>query len=230
MIKYKFLLLISLGLILFFTNNCTLIGVGLATYADDINNTEHYTINEELFSIPPGTDISIITVNDDTLVGIYHSTTNKYSQDYIKEYNDKYNEIKQQLNVPLINDTLVISNSIGKTYKYIFLGFDYDAICVKSTLTDKEDFIKINSDLKFKLPNGQYLDQHWIKNAIEFKTIPILSKMNLENKDDTYSIYYHQIRKINTKSSTYSGIIVLTGITIDLLIVKNSSYPFFGNK
>ena len=227
MLKYKILILISLCFILLFTNNCTLIGLGIGSVADSRKNNEYYTINKELFSITPGTKISLITTSGDTLVGNYQSTTNEYSQEYIDEYNDKYNSIRAQLIVPRINDTLVISNSIGKTYKYIFLSFDNNTIYVGSILSENKNFIKLNSDLKFGFGKEQFLDQYWIINAIKYKTIPIMSKMNIKNNKETHSIFYHQIQKIQTKSENIAAYIILAGVTIDLLILKNSDFPFF---
>jgi len=225
MLKNKILVILSLIALLLISTNCTLIGVGLGTYADATNNNEYHTIKNELFTISPGTDISIVSINGDTLEGTYHNTSNVYSLDYVAEYNNKFDEIRKELVAPKINDTLFISAPNEKNYKYIFLGFDYNSIYAKSILSNNESFIKMNPDYKFKLA-GEYLNMQWIKKAIEFKTIPIMSKMNLENNTETLSIFYHQIKIINTKSSSYSAIIILSGITADLLIIKNSDFPF----
>lgn len=225
MLKNKFLVLISLVILLLISNNCTFIGTGFYFIADSKRNNEHYTINQELFSITPGTEINLITTSGDTLAGNYQSNTNEYSSDYINEYNSTYNKIKEQLVVPKIKDTLFITNSIGNKFQYIFLGFDFKSVYVKSTLNDNKLFIKLNSDLKINLTEDQYLEQDWINNAIEFKSIPIMSKMNLENNKDTLSVFYHQIQKIQTKSPNNAAYIILAGVALDLLYLRSIDFP-----
>ena len=87
MIKNKIFILIHFCLLLFLTNNCTLIGFGIGTVIDKNKSGSHYTISEELFNISPGTEIKFITNTLDTLNGKYVNTTNEYSTDYIIEYN-----------------------------------------------------------------------------------------------------------------------------------------------
>ena len=127
--------------------------------------------------------------------------------------------------VPKINDTLLISNPNSKSYKYVFLGFDFDAIYARSVLSDKESFVKMLSSYSFKIDSKEYLNPDWIKNGIEYKTIPIMSRMNVESNSDTISIYYHDIQKINTKSSSYSAFIILAGVAADLLFLKSIDFP-----
>ena len=60
----------------------------------------------------------------------------------LAEYKNKYDEFKEQFDVPEINDTLFISNPLGDIYKYTFLGFDYKKIYVKSAQSGKELYYK----------------------------------------------------------------------------------------
>ena len=171
MIKYQICIMISLCLIIFFTNNCTLIGFGLGSIIDAKKSGEHYTIKEELFEISPEKEIQLITVTNDTLTGLYKSTTNEYSDDYIAEYNNKFDDLKEQFDIPEINDTLSISNPMGNIFNYIFLGFDYKKIYVKSVQSGKKLFITLNPDVKIKLNDGQYLNQYYVNNAFEYRLV-----------------------------------------------------------
>lgn len=228
MIKYKFLILISSSLILFFTNNCTLIGFGVGSMIDANKSDEHYTINEELFEISPETEIQLITVANDTIVGKYINTTNDYSNDYIIEYNSKYDELKEQFFLPKINDTLSISNPMGNIYKYIFLGFDYNKIYVKSAQNGKELFIILNSKVKIKLNDDQYINQNFINNGFEYRLIPIMSKIHLENKSVSDSVFYHNIHNIQTNSTNKTKYLMIVGAAIDLFLISRIDRIDFG--
>lgn len=218
-------LLVFLLILLLITSNCTLIGIGIGTIADAHNNNEYLKIDKELFSISQGTSIDIISIDGDTLEGIFENTSNLYTEDYINEYNRRYEEIRNKLVIPMISDTLIISTANGRSYQYLFLGFDYNSVYAKHIKTDKDYFITMNPEYKFKIANEEYLDIYWIKNSIEYKTIPILSKINIENDGEINSLFYHQIQKLNTKSSSVSAVAILAGITVDLLIFKNSDFP-----
>ena len=163
MFKKKIVYIVYFFLLLILSNSCTLIGFGVGTVIDDNKSDTHYTINEDLFDISPETEIILITNTNDTLIGVYKKTTNEYSDDYIVEYNNKYEKIKEQFFIPEINDTLSISNPIGNIYKYIFLGFDYNKIYVKSAQSGKELYINLNSNVKIKLNDGQYLNHDFLE-------------------------------------------------------------------
>jgi hypothetical protein len=216
--KCKFAILIFLSHIILFFNSCTIIGFGVGAIIDKNRSNYHSTINEELFSISPGTIIKLITITGDTLTGIYHSTTNEYSLDYITEYNKKYEMLREQLLIPKIYDTLLISNPLGDIFKYIFLGFDYKKIYVKSTLSNNKLLIKLNSNLNIKANNDTYLDHTLINNVFELKLIPMISKINIKKNKDINSIFYHNIHSIQTKSKNRKRWLVLIGATIDYII------------
>jgi hypothetical protein len=100
MYKYKFLILISLCLVLFSFNNCTLIGFTAGSIIDDIPKNNIHKTNEELLRLSPGTNIKLVTIFDDTLEGKYSNTTLDYSSKYIEEYNKKYELLISQFYIP----------------------------------------------------------------------------------------------------------------------------------
>lgn len=216
--KNNTFILISLCFVIFFINNCTLIGLGVGSLIDAKKSGEHYTINEELFEISPETEIQIITVTNDTLAGLYKNTTNAYSDDYIAEYNNKYDDLKEQFEVPNIGDTLLISNPLGGIYKYIFLGFDYKKIYVKSAQSGKEIFITFNPNVKIKLNDGQYLNQYSLNNAFGNRLVPIMSILHFENKSIPDSVFYHNIHNIQTNSKNTTVSLLLVGMAIDIYL------------
>ena len=170
--------LISLCSLSLLSGCFSLAGYGLGTVVDDKKSGEHYTINEKLYDITPETEIELITINQDTLSGLYINTTNEYSDEYITEYKNKYRDTKEQFIIPEIGDTLLISNPLGNIYKYIFLGFDYNKIYVKSVMSNKNLFIKLRSNPKIVLEDNHFMNLDYLNNGIEYKLIPIMSKMH----------------------------------------------------
>lgn len=210
----------SILLILFLFNNCTILGLGIGNIIDDEKSKFHVTIYEELNSITPGAKLNIISVLGDTIFGEYLNTINKYSSEYILEYNQKYDNLKEHLLIPKINDTLLIANPLGDLYKYIFLGFDYKSIYVKSILAEKNLFLKLDSIMKIKMDSEHYLDQYSINNAIELKLIPIMSRMNIESKNGINSIFFHQINQFQIKSATVKRYLLILGAAIDIYLIS----------
>jgi hypothetical protein len=221
MLKKKKYLMISLSCIILLTSKCTLIGFGVGSIIDDNKSDKHYTINEDLFEISPETEIKLITVTNDTIIGLYKKTTNQYSDDYIVEYNNKYKEIKKQFNIPEIYDILSISNPMGNIYKYTFLGFDYNKIYVRSPQSGKELFINLNSNVKIKSKDGQYLNQYYVNNGFEYRLIPIMSMIDIENKLGTHSVFFHNIYNIQTNSTNKTRYLTIIGLGIDLFLYFN---------
>jgi len=206
-----------------------MVGYGLGTVVDDNKSGEYFTINEELYDITPETEVQLITITNDTLSGFYIKTTNENSDEYVTEYKNKYKNLKEQFIVPEIGDTLLISNPLGDIYKYIFLGFDYNKIYVKSVLSNENLFINLNTNAKIIFKNNQFLNQDYIKNGFEYKLIPIMSKIHLKNKSDSLSVFYHNIQNIQTNSIKNAKYFMLTGIAIDIILYFSTErYPGFG--
>ena len=219
--KNSLCFIILLFSFLMFSGCFSVIGYGVGTAIDNSRSGEHFTIKEELFDISPETEIELVTISNDTISGFYRNSTNEYSNAYIGEYQSKYEEINSQMPVPNIGDTLFIANPIGEIYKYIFLGFDYKKIYVKSVLSNHERFMTLLPDQNIKLQNDQYLDFTFINDGIEFKLIPIMSKLNLQIKSGNISVFYHNIHRIQTTSKKTTGYLLLVGIAIDLYLYLN---------
>jgi hypothetical protein len=230
--NYKILFPVYFFMTLLFTSCCSIIGFGIGTAIDNKNSDEYFTINEVLFEITPETEVKLVTISNDTITGYYKSTNNSYSDDYIEEYNNRYDDLNTQISIPKLGDTLLIANPKGEIYKYIFLGFDFKKIFVKSALSNQKRFIKFIPEMKIKQMNGQYLNYTFINNGIEFKLIPIMSKMRLENKSGSQSVFYHNIHKILTESSNKAKYLTLIGLSIDLFLWYNleDSWGFGGGK
>ena len=210
----------SILLLLFLFNSCTILGLGIGSIIDDEKSEFQINIYENLNSITPSAELKIISVLGDTISGKYINAINEYSSEYILEYNQKYDNLKEYLLIPKINDTLLISNQLGNSYKYIFQGFDYKSIYVKSIFTGNELFLKLDSIMKIKMDSEHYLDQSSINNAIELKLIPIMSRMNIESKNGINSIFFHQINQFQIKSATVKRYLLILGAAIDIYLIS----------
>jgi len=216
-------------LLIFFSGCFSMVGYGLGTVVDDNKSGEYFTINEELYDITPETEVQLITITNDTLSGLYIKTTNENSDEYVTGYKNKYKNLKEQFIVPEIGDTLLISNPLGDIYKYIFLGFDYNKIYVKSVLSNKNLFINLRSNAKIVLEENHFMNLDYLNNGIEYKLIPIMSKIHLKNKSDSLSVFYHNIQNIQINSVKNAKYFMLTGIAIDIILYFSTErYPGFG--
>lgn len=211
--------MISLCIIIFLTNNCILIGYTVGSIIDDLPKNNIYKTNEELLRLTPGSDVKVVTFNNDTLEGEYLNTIYDYSSEYIIEFNKQFDSVNSQVYIPKIKDTLIIKNSIGDQYKYEFLGFNYKSICAKSILSGKKIFIDLNSVKSISCLHGTNLDIPNLNIAFENKLIPMISKMNLEINNEQKSIFIHQIKLIKTESIKFKDWLIPVGATIDILII-----------
>ena len=215
----KLVYIICFLLLLILSNSCTIIGIIVGSIIDDIPKNNVYKTNEDLLRLSTGTDIKLVTIDNDSLEGKYLYTFYDYSSEYVREYDEQFDSVNSQVYIPKIKDTLIIRNSIGDQYKYEFLGFNYKSIFAKSILSGKEIFVDLNSIIDVTCLNDSILDISKLNSAFENKLIPMISKLNLETNNEQKSIYFHEIKLIKTESIRFKDWLIPVGATIDILII-----------
>jgi hypothetical protein len=213
------LLLTTVCICVLLVEGCTVIGFTIGSNKD--NNTPETESLPYLnwFDVEEGTNIKVTLKDDESIEGKYLSASPMGFEESKKQYQDWYQEFKDSIVMPEIDDTVVFKLS-KNSYEGHFFGFDLNNVWVR--FIDKKalgtmlltDIIEIR-DRHNNIVNGENL-----KRNINARLIPVSMLISFREKNDTLFIPVMEIEemaKVNSRKAKWVG--ALIGLPIDAFAV-----------
>jgi hypothetical protein len=128
-------------------------------------------------TIKPGTPIVAILTSRARLKGKYSGLITVPAEEYAASYTECREQIKEQIVLPGLGETVTVITKTGKQHELEFLGFDYGTILIRiermgKTLTVKENIMLIKNIVD---SNGKVSEVEKINKLISEGKIPLLS-------------------------------------------------------
>jgi hypothetical protein len=209
---------LSFLLLNIYLNGCFIIGFGIGLSEDQPKIDSFNITTKEIIQLEPETPIILYLNNGDILKGKFVKLECISNEDYLKEYNKFLIENNIDLWFPSFNDTVGI-NSLNN-HGYIFNGFDFGCIKLKSILNDLERNTYFDQIIYISSRDGNKLQAKTVIEYMKSGTVPLRSNLVVKNELDIFTIPPHTIIKGEIEPSYSNRIIgLLIGATIDIVLL-----------
>ena len=206
----------------FLLNSCSLIGFGIGASVDKKKPKTNTIYKYQIDTLEIGSNVEIILQDGKIKYGKYSGIVNVYDQNFHREYDSLKNSLASQVNLPSVNDTLLISLSSEKNVSNlgIFKGFESGKLWYKYFYS--EDFSKVDLSLidNFTVNYEYQVDSLQVNNIILKQKFPNFIHLKINTQGSTNEniplINISKILVINKRNVKYIGLGV--GLAIDAII------------
>ena len=223
---------ISLFIILsMFTVNCTTFDL-LPTPKKKLRNRakqiENIILPSEWHTITPGTRIIILLKSGDQLRGKYLKLVRVPQEEYAASYSKCREQIKEEIVLPELGETVTVIATNDKHYVLEFLGFDHGSILTRFEMmgkirTAEEDLRLIKNIVD---SHGNIIGEEEVRKLISEGKISLLSSgIIINSKGDSTQIAWediYQIQKREKGKSFYIVPLILGGAVICVVLIKDA--------
>ena len=225
---------ISLFIILsLLTANCTIYDL-MPTPKKKLRNRakqkQNIILPSEWHTIRPGTPIIVTLQSGNQVEGKHVELVRVPTEEYAASYAECREQLKEEIVLPELGETVTVIATNGKHYKLEFLGFDYGSILTRFELmggqirTAKEDLRLIKNIVNSR---GNILGEEEVRRLISEDKISLLSSgIIIWSKGDRTQIAWEDINQIQNKeggiSFFYVVPLILIGGVICVVLVKDA--------
>jgi hypothetical protein len=117
--------LLSIAVILFLTDGCSLIGLGIGAAIDASKPDTVSVPGWRIVKIKPGTKINVLLNTGERMEGKYRGTEPIPPMEYAQRYSSFRENKRSELLLPALNSTITIQSKSGVQGEREILGFDY---------------------------------------------------------------------------------------------------------
>jgi len=220
---------ISLFIILsLLTANCTIYDL-MPTPKKKLRNRakqkQNIILPPEWHTIRPGTRIIVLLKSGAQLRGKYLELARVPTEEYTASYAKCREQIKEEIVLPELGETVTVIATNDKHYEFEFLGFDHGSILIRFELTGKirtakEDLRLIKNIVDSR---GNIIGEGEVRRLISEGKISLLSSgIIIKSKGDSTQVAWEDINQIQKREkgeSSYIVPLILAGGVICVVVV-----------
>lgn len=216
-----------------YMTGCTIIGLTLGNAADRSSITRFDASSSSVYQIKPNTELTIYLKSGQETSGQFVGYERFATSDYAIRYQNFKDSDADNRNFPSFTDSIGINRP--DKFDYIFLGFDYGCISIKSVKDSIIRNVNLNDIQYINTCREVMIHSEDIKKLMIEGTIPFLSKLTfiVENEKGRHEIDGEIIKRIDIGEIKHTGrtIGLVLGLTIDVIILYGiSTFEMFSGE
>jgi hypothetical protein len=151
-------------------------------------------------SIKPGTRILVVLNSGALVSGKFAGLAQVPPEEYAASYAKCREQMKEELMLPALGESVIIINVLGNKFEFEFLGFDYGIIQIRQIGRAKSEKAKLSSIVNISDSNGDVSEIKTINKLISEGKIPLLSSgIVVKSKVGRTQINWEDIYQIEVK-------------------------------
>jgi len=151
-------------------------------------------------SIKPGTRILVVLNSGALVSGKFAGLAQVPPEEYAASYGKCREQMKEELMLPALGESVIIINVLGNKFEFEFLGFDYGIIQIRQIGRAKSEKAKLSSIVNISDSNGDVSEIKTINKLISEGKIPLLSSgIVVKSKVGRTQINWEDIYQIEVK-------------------------------
>ena len=239
--------LLSMAAILFLTDGCSLIGLGIGSAVDASKPDSVYIPGWRIVKVKPGTKINVLLHNGEQTKGKYLGMEPIPLDEYTHRYSSFRENKRSEILLPVLNSTITIQSKSGVQGEREFLGFDYlytidehDPNIMQSLSTSAHTInvrtigdttvgqVMVANVAEITDSEGNVVDGKDLTSLTRTNRIPLLSAIALYDSLGKKLIPMDEVQQIemrNEKNAKWEGLI-FGGIVDAVVIIALMSMTF----
>ena len=222
--KTKLLMIILLASISasLFLNSCSLIGFGIGASVDKKKPKTNTIYKNQIDTLEIGNKVEITLFDGKKKYGKFGGIVDVYDHDFHREYNIIKNSLANQVNLPNVNDTLLVflssEKNVGKLG--LFKGFESGRLWYKHFYSNEYSDIELSLIDNFIINYEHNVDSVQINNLIVKQIFPNFMHLKIDNRNKASEniplVAVSKIQITNKRNAKFIGLGV--GLAIDVII------------
>ena len=206
----------------FLLNSCSLIGFGIGAAVDSKTPKTSNIYKNQIDTLEIGNKVEIILFDGKKKYGKFGGIVEVYDQNFHREYNIIKNSLASQVNMPNVNDTLLIflsnEKNVGKLG--LFKGFESGRLWYKHFYSNEYSDIELARIDNFIINYEYNVDSVQINDLIVKQTFPNFMHLKIDTHNKTSEnlplVAVSKIQITNKRNAKFIGLGV--GLAIDVII------------